>query len=325
MSKQRTRTPKRPVPTPVTSQAVDALFKLAGTQLVAALPHKFSITVAPVERQLTTELPRVVLDLKRLDLLYKLTDGTGLNLECQMHLRHHDLWRFIAYGMILLQKGIVPRLLTVVFCGPDTGKLPEPIEIGPSAAFRMVFVRLVAEQAEAALARLQTTAAQGAAWTDTDRLDLVLLPLMPHTRDTESVIRDGLDVALQLPEAWQELAIGGLLAMAYHVEDRAVFNRLVDAMRGTTVLDKYLKEERLKGLEKGREEGLEKGREEGREEGLEKGREEARMMLRRVLLRRFGSIPTSLEARIAVANGDTLAALLDQALATTSVDDLLAR
>jgi hypothetical protein len=148
---------------------------------------------------------------------------------------------------------------------------------------------------------------------------------MPHTRDTESVIRDGLDVALQLPEAWQELAIGGLLAMAYHVEDRAVFNRLVDAMRGTTVLDKYLKEERLKGLEKGREEGLEKGREEGREEGLEKGREEARMMLRRVLLRRFGSIPTSLEARIAVANGDTLAALLDQALATTSVDDLLAR
>jgi len=59
-------------------------------------------------------------------------------------------------------------------------------------------------------------------------------------------------------------------------------------------------------------------------EGMEKGREEGqRALLHQALLRRFGAVPESLAARIAVANQDDLAALLDQAYAAKSLGDLL--
>ena len=279
------------------------LIKLAGRQLVDALPQRFGIPLAPIAQQLTTELPRLVLDLKRVDLLYRLTDGQGVHLECQMHLRPPDVLRFITYGLLLLQQTIVPRVLTVVLCGPDSGDLPAPIDLGPTIPYRLLFVRLVDEQADAVLARLQATAAQGGTWTERDRLDLLLLPLMPHLAETEALVRDGLGVALQLPAAWQEQAIGGLLALAYHTAGKAVFNRLVETMRGTTVLDKLLQDE------------WSKGREEGREEG-------ERAMLRRVVLQRFGVVPPALETRIATAESATLAAFLDRVLAAGSVEEL---
>jgi predicted transposase YdaD len=91
-----------------------------------------------------------------------------------------------------------------------------------------------------------------------------------------------------------------------------------------TWADKVYLEGLEKGLEQGREEGRQQGREQGREEGLSRGREEARGILRRLLAQRFGTVPAALGNRIAAADGDALAALLDQALAATSVDDLIA-
>jgi hypothetical protein len=46
-------------------------------------------------------------------------------------------------------------------------------------------------------------------------------------------------------------------------------------------------------------------------------------MLRQVLRLRFGEVPATLDARIAVALEPDLAALLDQALAANSIEDLL--
>jgi flagellar biosynthesis/type III secretory pathway protein FliH len=62
------------------------------------------------------------------------------------------------------------------------------------------------------------------------------------------------------------------------------------------------------------------GRAEGREEGRKEGREEGRELVRRAVLRRFGSLPPSLEERIAAANREELLALFDRALDAATLD-----
>ncbi len=64
-------------------------------------------------------------------------------------------------------------------------------------------------------------------------------------------------------------------------------------------------------------------RAEGREEGRKEGREEGhRDLVRRAIVRRFGSVPPSLEAWIAAADPATLTALFDQVLVVDTLDQI---
>jgi hypothetical protein len=58
-------------------------------------------------------------------------------------------------------------------------------------------------------------------------------------------------------------------------------------------------------------------------QGLSQGRAEGeRVLLRRLLERRFGAIPDSLQQRIAALDSDALMALFDRALAAASIDEV---
>jgi hypothetical protein len=64
-------------------------------------------------------------------------------------------------------------------------------------------------------------------------------------------------------------------------------------------------------------------RAEGRGEGRKEGREEGhRDLVRRAIARRFGSVPPSLEARIAAADSATLTALFDQVLVVDTLEQI---
>jgi hypothetical protein len=60
-------------------------------------------------------------------------------------------------------------------------------------------------------------------------------------------------------------------------------------------------------------------RAEGRKEGREEGH---RDLVRRAIVRRFGSVPPSLEAWIAAADPATLTALFDQVLVVDTLDQI---
>ena len=88
---------------------------------------------------------------------------------------------------------------------------------------------------------------------------------------------------------------------------------------------RWKEEGRKEGLEEGRKEGLEEGRkeglEEGRKKGLEQGRAEAaRALLRRLLERKFGPLPTEAAARIETAQTDTLVQWTDRVLTASTLE-----
>jgi hypothetical protein len=217
-----------------------------------------------------------------------------------------DLIRFVRYGMALLEAYPGRRVQTVVLCGPRTRRAPLPID-GGTLPWRLDFVLVGNQDGEATLARLRAVASGGGAWSEADRLDLVLLPLMRHARETEAVVREGLTLAESLPVAEQPRAMATLLALAYHYVGEAALNRLVEGLMTTTnLLAQVLAESMERGLAQGREEG----------------REEARVLLRHYLERRFGAVPPALEERIAAADAEALTALLDRAMAVATIEEI---
>jgi hypothetical protein len=78
-------------------------------------------------------------------------------------------------------------------------------------------------------------------------------------------------------------------------------------------------------------EGMEKGRQEGEQSGLQKGRQEGEILgllagqataLRRLLIRRFGSVPANVETQIEAANSGQVEAWFDVAMDATRLDQI---
>jgi hypothetical protein len=309
--------PERPpaVPRRVSSQALDVLLKLEAEQMLALLPERLGLPLAPLLRFLPTELPVLDLHLERLDTVGELTDRSIVHLEFEAVLSADDVARFLGYGLALARVYPGREIQGVVFCGARTPSVPAPIDLHP-VRYRLTFVRLTDKHADTVLAQLRTLVAAGTPWADADRLDLVLLPLMRRERSLEAVIRDGLALARTQPPDWQPRAMGFLLAQAYHYEGQDLLNRLVEELMSTNLLDQILSEKLDKRFAEGIERGIEQGVAKGRLEG-------EREMLRRYLTRRFDTIPPALDRRIAAAGSDELTTMFDQAVSATTMDEML--
>ena len=312
--------PAAGVPISVTAYALDVLLKLEAEHLVPLLPARFGVALAPIRRQLPTELPQLDLHLERLDRVFELEDRSILDLEFESELSVEDLCRFVGYGMGLLRAYPGQPAHTLVLCGPRTRLLPRVIDLAP-IPYRISCVRLGDQDGEAALARLRTLAASGGTWGPEDRLDLALLPLMRHAAGTgtEAVVREGLELAQALPEGERARPMGALLALAYHYEGEAVLGGLMEELMGTTILDEIFAERMDRRFAQGVLQGVQQGIEEGVLQGSAEG---ARLLLRRYLERRFGLLPPALDARIAAANTAELTALFDRAITTDTIDAL---
>lgn len=174
--------------------------------------------------------------------------------------------------------------------------------------YTLQFVLIGQQDGEDTLARLQQLVQADAPWSVLDRLDLMLLPLMTYElRSPEVAVREGLQLAQALPRAEQGRAIGGLLAVAYHYLEEAIFNRLFTEMKGMNLLAQAFEESKAEG----RVEGLAEGRIEG-----------VATAMRHFLKQRFGAIPPALDERITASDFGTLTQLFDRALTATSINDL---
>jgi len=142
---------------------------------------------------------------------------------------------------------------------------------------------------------------------------------MAHHRSFEETVTAALELARTLPEGQQQRAVGTLLALAYHYVGRESFDRLVEDLMATNVLESVLERSLRQGLERGMAQGLEQGH----EQGLEQGRAQARRDdILKVVSSRFGPLSESLVARIsAISEPAQLDTLFDLSLSAPTLDD----
>lgn len=264
---------------------------------------RFGLALPPIVEALPTELPVLEVRGQRTDLLFRLADGSILHLEFQTTRKGADLLRFAQYNLAVVAYYHAPglRVYTVVIYGPGIPEAPDTLDTG-SNVFQVRNLFLGQEDAEAVLARLRDKQASGEPFEATDRIDLVLLPLMRQQRPLEEVLREVAAIAAGLPREERARTIGALVGLAYHYVDEAVSAELLEGLRMANAIEELLNETIAQGIAQ----GVAQGRAEGRADG-------ERRMLRRFLARRFGSIPAVLDARIEAAGIDEVERLFDQA------------
>ena len=309
-------------------QRLDAIFRLEARALVEQLPRHLGIALPRIVEQLATDFPTVDVHIEYLDVLFHLENGSLLHIEFQTTQRRSDLERFMRYAAeIVLRHRPVP-LHTIVIYGPGITHAPDGLDYG-SLKYTVQNVFLGDQDGEAVLARLQQTLRQGGTLDEDDRLDLVFLGLMRHTRPLAVVFDEAVDVLRQLPEPLQRQTFAGMLGMGYRALTNETLDSLVEKLMSTPtglrLLDQLL--ERAEKAEQA-EQRLEQAQQQAAQaqQRLEQAQQQAaqaqQSTIGHILAQRLGAIPVAMQERIAkMTDIAALSALIDLALTAGSLDE----
>jgi hypothetical protein len=273
--------------------STDIVLKLIAAALGGDLFARFGVPLPPIVDALPTELPQLEVRTQHTDQLFRLADDSILHLEFQTTLRRGALMRFAAYNLAVCQQYGQP-VWTVVLYGAGIRSAPDTWQSG-SLTFRVQNILVGQEDGDAVLQRLREKAARGEPFTASDRVDLILSPLMRQSRPVQDVLREAVPLTQRLQEAQQEPTVGALLGLAYHYVDEEVVRAILEELSMANPLQELIDERIAEGK---------------------------RQILRTVLQARFGALPETIEQRIAAADADQLDALASRVATVASPDEL---
>jgi hypothetical protein len=285
----------------VARQSADIVLKLIAAALGGDLFARFGVPLPPIVDALPTELPQLEVRTQHTDQLFRLADDSILHLEFQTTLRPSDLRRFCAYNLAVSLEYERP-VWTVVLYGAGIRSAPDTWQSG-SQNFRVQNILVGQEDGDAVLQRLREKAARGEPFTPTDRVDLILSPLMRQSRPVQDVLREAAPLTQHLPEGQQESTVGALLGLAYHYIDEDVVQAILEELSMANPLQELI-DERVA---------------QGEATGEIRAKREA---VWTVLQARFGALPEAVEQRITAADADQLDALIGRAATIDCPDEL---
>lgn len=293
-------------------QALDVVFKLEAEALGAALPALIGLDLPPIVRRMPTELPVAQVHLEELDSVFKLGDGSLVDLEFERVFRREALKRFYHYASDLI-RAYDRRVRTIAIYGGGRGRRSRSgrlvtrtrLDYG-DVQYTVTNVFLDRLDGEATLGRLTAAVALRGSLSPEERLEVVFLPLMRHSRPELEVVRSALALAERLPAAEQSQVVASLIGLGRRFLDEGQLGVLLEDLMKTSIGEMI--------LERGVERSIERGREEGREQGQQQA-------LLTVLGARLGPVPPTLTERIvAERRPERLQALLRQASVAATLD-----
>ncbi len=273
----------------VSRKSVDIVLKYTAAALGGALFARFGLPFPPIVAGLPSELPQLLISSQQTDLLFRLADGSILHLEFQTTRRAGDILRFAAYHLAVYARYKRP-VHTVVLYGAGIRSAAATLDTG-TLTFHVHNIFLGREDGEATLQRLHEKVARDEPFTATDRIDLILAPLMRRRRPIAVVARDAALLTAHLPQAEQE----ALLGLSYpDISDEVAIAILGEL--GMTALSQALE---ARGEIRGK-----------------------RQAVRAFLETRFGALPGSVRQRIDAADADQLDRFVVHAATIDRPEDL---
>ena len=290
---------------------------IAQRQVTDALAAHFSAWygqgLPAIAEVLPTDLPAVHVTDRRVDRLFRLVDGSLLDLEFQTA-ADPVVDRFLDYAVDLWHRYHSPLQTVVLHLGPPPAPpLPSRIE-GGWLQFQLERTFVGARDGAATWQRLQAKQASGPAadWTGVDVLDVALLPYMRDPAATAAArVGRAIQVAAAMPSPWAEAAVACVVGMAPAELAVLVLKWLQEVRSVRSVLDVVVEEAEQRGEARGEQRGEARGKVEGLQAAV-----------RQTLLQRFGHASRATRTQVAaIDDADQLLALLDAVVSATSLAD----
>jgi predicted transposase YdaD len=272
-----------------------------------------SITGKEVIRWLPTELPKV--QNLRIDLLGETAEGELIQIEVQSTNDPAIAFRMLDYLVLVTRAhGRVPKQI-LLYVGRDPLRMPAQFEWADGVArFALLDIRELNGDALIASPELSDNV-------------LGILAQLNNSRDALRRILEKVAASRREEAEYYYralLILAGLRGLETVVQEEAQHMSLEIDISENKVLGPAYRRAVEEGREKGRQEGLQKGLQEGRTEGRQEGRQEGEIgLLRRLIERKFGPLPSWAEQKLAKYPAGDLEQLGIRLLEAATIEDLL--
>ena len=228
----------------------------------------------------------------------------------------NDLIRFAHYDLRIFSKYGV-RIHTVVL-SPASSKLDSLIIDTGCLHYTVTHQIIKGRNADEVLERTHNEIAYG---NPVNELELIFVPLMESRLPVQDLLLETIKLEKQIKdENLRNKVIALTMVMSNRLVEADLLERIWEEMKMLKIL-KYAED---KGKEQGIVIGIEQGIEKGLEKGFEKGRiEEKRVLIERLLVKKFGPLPKDTLDRIQNMDGVILDLLSFEILDFQSIDDLV--
>jgi len=136
-----------------------------------------------IECSLNTEQTEVVIRKSYTDLIFKLSDNTGLHIEMEAQISKNDMLRFFSYNVECTQKFNMP-IKTVIF----TNQKQSVIEYcGPVMIFKPIIINLSERDGDAVLKKIKRQIDRG---EEVNELEMIYLSLYNKSRTTAELLKE---------------------------------------------------------------------------------------------------------------------------------------
>ena len=248
----------------------------------------------------------------------------------------NDLIRFAHYDLRIFSKYRV-RIHTVVL-SPASSKLDSLIIDTGCLHYAVTHQIIKGRNADEVLERTHNEIACG---NPVNELELIFVPLMESRLPVQDLLLETIKLEKQIKdENLRNKVIALTMVMSNRLVEADLLERIWEEMKMLKILkyaeDKGKEQGIVIGIEQGIERGIEQGKEQGivigieqgiekgLEKGFEKGRiEEKRVLIERLLVKKFGPLPKDTLDRIQNMDGVILDLLSFEILDFQSIDDLV--
>ena len=252
----------------------------------------------------------------------------------------NDLIRFARYDLRIFSKYRV-RIHTVVL-SPASSKLDSLIIDTGCLHYTVTHQIIKGRNADEVLERTHNEIAYG---NPVNELELIFVPLMESRLPVQDLLLETIKLEKQIKdENLRNKVIALTMVMSNRLVEADLLERIWEEIKMLKILkyaeDKGKEQGIVIGIEQGIERGIERGIEQGKEQGIvigieqgiekglekgfEKGRiEEKRVLIERLLVKKFGPLPKDTLDRIQNMDGVILDLLSFEILDFQSIDDLV--
>ena len=289
-------------------QNYDSVFKNSFSIFKQGIRDFLEIDIPEIEAFVETEFSEIETTGERLDLNFRLVDGSILHLEEEADISKDDLIRFASYDL-KLYKRYGDKIRTIVLCvngfedsiaGFDTNSLK----------YSTTVVDMSKRDGDSKIEEISQKIEAG---KEINILELIFLPLMKSDEQMSKRVKKAIDleqeVNLSRPMKSKVVALTLVLSNKFLSEPE-----IEEIWRDYSML-KVFKVAEEKGREKGRKEGKEEGKKEGKQR-------EAYRMLKRLLLKKFKNLPQEYKKQLKEKDEEELEFIAEEVFEMEKASDL---
>lgn len=286
----------------------DRVFKSSFSIFKDEILSFLELDLPEIDSFFETEFSEIETSEERLDLNFKLMDGSILHLEEEADISKDDLIRFASYDLKLYNR-YRNELRTVILCVNGFDGSRAEFNCG-TLKYGVLVVDMSEKDGEQKLTEIKEKIKND---EPINVLDLIFLPLMSGQEKMVTRVKQAIELEQELDLPFEQS--NKIVAMTLVMTDKFLTETEISEIWRDYKMLKIFKYAEEKGKEKGKEEGIAIGKEKGKLEELQS-------MARRLLIKKFKGLPAEYKEKLKKLDKADLEIIIDNIFDLEDISDL---